>query len=236
MQGPEARHLVRVLRAQKGQYLELVDGCCRLVEAGVSWVKSGEVGLQVLRVLYLQDDRLPLEVIIGVLKGEKMDLVVQKVSEIGARALWPVTTEHTVPRLSKDQCSRKMRRWQEVARQALKQCKGIAVTEIRPITELKKAVSERDAPGLNIVLDHSSRAKNLLDVLEKHKDLGSRSNPTLRLLVGPEGGLSSKELAMCLSQGFVPASLGERILRAETATIGAVMTAALFLSPKTRGT
>ncbi len=228
LEGREAKHLGRVLRARAGTRVELADGAGLLVQAEVTGRRSGRIRLRVLQVERGQDDRLPLEVLVGILKGEKMDLVIQKVSEIGARSIQPVITEHTVPRLDRHQERKKVKRWRETARQALKQCRATTATLVHGVSTLEEALDERRCSA-GIVLDAAHGARNLVEVLHDPGILPPGKDGAIRILIGPEGGLSRGELDLCLRRGLVPASLGKRVLRAETAAIGATLVTALFL-------
>ncbi len=226
IQGAEARHLARVLRARRGQDIELIDGCCRLARARVIWSKPERVGVEILNVKTMPDDRVPVNLITGLLKAEKMDLLIQKTAEIGIKSIRPVLTEYTVPKIREPGAGKKIRRWRQIARQALKQCRGVAAMDIYPVSTLKEALSQVRGEGLPVVLDHTSDAPNLLDVLCKR----ACNYLPVYLVVGAEGGLSPQEVETCYSLNFLPASLGSRILRAETAAIAAAAVTQLFIN------
>ncbi len=228
--GQEARHLATVLRARRGQNVELVDGYGRLARARVIQTGRGKVDLEISGVETLPDDRVPIDLITGMLKAEKMDLLIQKMAEIGIKSVRPVLTDHTVPRISRTRVDNRIHRWRQIVRQTLKQCRGINATEIYPVCSLEEALSLPDEETcMSIILDHTSGAPGLLDRVGNQ---GARSLRSVRLLVGPEGGFSTGELKACRRKGFLTASLGRRTLRAETAAIASVAAIRLVMDTK----
>ncbi|MGQ9500057.1 MAG: 16S rRNA (uracil(1498)-N(3))-methyltransferase [Dissulfurimicrobium sp.] len=230
----EAHHLKHVLRLKIGDLTNLINANGSKARAKIINIGSDSVTLEILENSTIKDDRLPIELIAAVIKGDKMSWLVQKAAELGVMAIRPVLTEHTVVRLNDEERKKKTRRWREIALQTLKQCKGLTIPEIYPAVTLKEAIiapcNEADSKT-RILLDEKYKAKGLIEVWEGL----NRPVAGITILIGPEGGLSEDETDMCKKAGFVQASLGQRILKAETAAIAAIsILSALILHERTK--
>jgi 16S rRNA (uracil1498-N3)-methyltransferase len=151
------------------------------------------------------DRESPLHVTLaqGISRGERMDIVVQKATELGVKRIVPVTAERTVVRLNAAQAANRLRHWRAIAIAACEQCGRNKLPEITPPMTLQEFVVSGHPEGLRLILSPNGG--------RKARDLPASSAATL--LIGPEGGLSDAEHA---------ASLGPRILRTETAALAAL--------------
>jgi 16S rRNA (uracil1498-N3)-methyltransferase len=158
----------------------------------------------------------PLRLVLAVspLKGDRMELVVQKATELGVAGIWPVVTSRTDAAARPALQGSRGERWQRVASGAAEQCGRAVVPEVAPATNLEELVA-RTSDAQRVVLLETPG----------HTPLGSlavdASRPLL-LLVGPAGGFEPSEADALLAAGFTAAALGPRILRAETAAVAAV--------------
>lgn len=218
LKGQEARHGTKVLRIRPTSKVRLVDGqgnilICRVVESHHNVLK-----LKLIRLEYMESDLCPIFLAISILKSDKMDLVIQKSSEIGIERIYPLNTSRSVVRMDEKKAKRRMERWQELAKQALKQCKGAYLTHIYKPMEFSNFIKfSNGLEGAKIIIwerQHPSHGLNLAWGKQGKKQ-------PVMLLVGPEGGFTTEESELACQNGFIPASLGKRILRAETAAIGA---------------
>lgn len=232
--GGEAHHIKNVLRLKIGDLANLINTSGIKAMARIANIGQDSVTMELLENSDYHDDRLPIELIAAVIKGDKMSWLVQKAAELGVTAIRPVLTEHTVVRLSGKEREQKAARWREIALQTLKQCKGVIIPEIYPAVALKEAVFRPDNetdPKALILLDEKYRGNGLIEVWEGL----NRPVAGVTILTGPEGGLSKEETDMCKDAGFVQASLGPRILKAETAAIAAIsILSALILHDRTK--
>jgi len=154
---------------------------------------------------------------IGLLKTNKMDLVVQKVSELGVREIHPLATNRSVASLDPERAAQRRGRWQTIAREASRQCGRSTVTVVHPILSLEEILEA--SPNADLSLLFTTAATGPLEALAEAQTTGPGR---LLLLVGPEGGFSPEEEQRVLEKGFLPVGMGPRILRAETAAIVAV--------------
>jgi 16S rRNA (uracil1498-N3)-methyltransferase len=211
------RYLVRVLRLAVGDTVTLFDG--RGAEADATITRLGPRALE-LRVDARRASDGPigpeLTLIQALARGEKLDLVVQKATELGVGRIIPVTTERAVPRLETVRASSRRVRWQKIAREAARQSGRADVPEIEPVTPLAVAVAAAPRDALKLLLWEQARNISLRSVLPAAAPSG------IVVAIGPEGGFSDGEVAHARELGFQPVGFGPRILRTETAAVAAL--------------
>ncbi|MDQ2076568.1 16S rRNA (uracil(1498)-N(3))-methyltransferase [Marinimicrobium sp. ABcell2] len=210
-EGP-SRHIGRVLRMQPGRELTLFNGTGGEFQARVKQVEKRSVTVQV--EAYTPDNRespLSLELAIGLSRGERMDWVLQKATELGVTRIKPLLTERTEVKLSGERLEKKFNHWRQIIISACEQCQRNLVPELAPPQKLEEWLSSN---------------RNALSLVLHHRD--SRGLPegqapeSVALLVGPEGGLSEPEIAQAREAGCAPLTLGPRVLRTETAPVAAI--------------
>jgi 16S rRNA (uracil1498-N3)-methyltransferase len=161
-----------------------------------------------------RESPLAVTLIQGISRGERMDLVIQKATELGVSCIVPLEAERSVVRLDADSRMRRLAHWSAVARSACEQCGRNRIPRIAQPGPLGSALAY-EAPGaVRLILDPLA-GRGLLSVL------GTRAGPVV-VLIGPEGGLAPAERAAALAAGFVGCRIGPRILRTETAAIAAL--------------
>lgn len=210
----ERSHYVsRVLRARPGDTLVLFDGRGGEHVASLSGISKQAVTVTVgAHRDGGPESPLYVHLLQGVSRGDRMDWVVQKATELGVTRITPVLTEFSVVRLDDDRAERRVTHWLKIAQGACEQCGRNLVPAIGVPQAMDIALTLPAAADTRIVLQPGASGTIL-------------SEPVCRkiaLLVGPEGGLSDGELAQSMVAGFVPSSLGPRILRTETAAIAAL--------------
>jgi 16S rRNA (uracil1498-N3)-methyltransferase len=207
--GPEARrYLADVLRLAAGDRVEVFDGRGGRYDAVI------EAGFEAVRLGPREEAaRAPVELtlVVALAKGEKMDLVVQKATELGAARILPFAADRSVVRLERDKGEERAARWRRIAEEAARQCGRADVPEVRAPADLAAALAGL-APATRLVVFHPGGAP-LAQVA---------AAPCIAAVVGPEGGLTDAEVGACEAAGAHRASLGPRVLRAETAAIVAL--------------
>lgn len=215
----EAHYLGRVLRLQRGAELVAFNGRGIERHAVVRSLtkRGGELALG-STFEPLPASRLDLTLLQGIAKAEAMDLIVQKATELGVRRIVPTETAHGVVRLDAERAARRTEHWQRIARSACEQSGRHEPPRIDAPLALAAAVHEVPATALRLTLEPRAATP-----LTAH--VGA---DTVVLAVGPEGGFSAADLALLDAAGFAHASLGPRVLRAETAAIAACAAAQLL--------
>lgn len=211
-------HLARVLRLERGHPLVLFNGDGREYRAEISQITKRSVTARVLAdgEAVARESPLNLTLVQGVARGDKMDLILQKATELGVTRIVPVITERTEVKLDVERTSRRLAHWQAVIASACEQCGRTILPVLDAPSRLATWAAALDA-----------RAGRRL-ALDPRGDVSPRTLAaftTATLVVGPEGGLSAKDLSVLDQVDFSGLRLGPRILRTETA--GLVALAAL---------
>jgi 16S rRNA (uracil1498-N3)-methyltransferase len=149
----------------------------------------------------------------ALIKGERMDLAVTKLVELGVRSIRPMTTERTIVRLKADRAVARHKRFESLALAAARQCQNPHPAKIEPIAAFAEVIAAEAGQPLKLIPCLSQETLPIEEALPTG-DLTSAV-----VLVGPEGGFTEQEIAVALGEGFVPVGLGPRTLRAETACI-----------------
>jgi 16S rRNA (uracil1498-N3)-methyltransferase len=213
----DSRHLVQVLRLGIGAPVRLFDGMGMEYEGRVTSIDRGTVAVAVEATRRSRCES-PLEMILlqGFLKEKKMDLLVRQATELGVSRFVPVFARRSVPRPEAGRLESRFERWEKIATEALKQCRRGRVPAIGPACGTEDALALVKHCVLKIVFWEEG-GRHLNEILADIQ----RPAESVALLMGPEGGLGADEIAAAREAGFEVASLGPRILRAETATVAA---------------
>lgn len=201
----EARqHMERVLRLKPGHPVIAFNGQGGQFAAEL----LGGGGLLLLAFEDTSSESpLPVRLIQGISKGERMDVTLQKATELGATRISPVTTGRSVVKLDEERAERRLGRWNGILQSACEQCGRNVLPQLDELKKLDTVLAEKDANATRIVL--APEGASSLTEIERPV--------ALEVLVGPEGGLSDEEIATAIERGFTAVRLGPRILRTETA-------------------
>lgn len=212
--GSAASHVTRVLRLRTGQTLTLFNGKGGEHAASIDKSHGGEVIVAVREHAPLErESPFPITLAQGVSRGERMDLVVQKATELGVSRLVPVLTERSVVRLDAQQADRKSNHWRAIAIAACEQCGRNRLPDVALPTKLRQLLHEPAGDRARLLLSP--------DASRRIEDVPRPANG-VTVLIGPEGGLSEEEQGDAQAAGFTAVHLGPRVLRTETAAIAAL--------------
>jgi len=218
---PTAARHVQVLRMQPGHTLTLFNGQGGQFSAEVQHMGRSDVRVVVGEYRDLEcEAAVQVHLAVGMPANERMDWLVEKATELGVHRITPLMTERSVVRLTGERAEKKQTHWQAVAASASEQCGRNRVPVIdmpeRLDAWLAKQTARADVVHGVLSLHASTQPLNAV------RDQASEQTKTWVLLNGPEGGLTDAEDAAARAKGFVALSLGERVLRAETAALGAL--------------
>lgn len=214
--GDEAHHCRRVMRKKEGDLVEIFDGAGRAAEALISGITSNSIALEIRKTKESPPQSPQIEVAVGVPKGKIFDLIIQKAVELGVARIQPLVTDQGNVRISDKDQSAKLDKWQRVALEACKQCGQNHLPEMLAAEELSSwLASKNDATKIVAALQPGTRA--MRSVLEEHGKA-----PAVTLLVGPEGDFSTQEYVEISRAGFAPVTLGDLVLRTETAVFAMI--------------
>jgi 16S rRNA (uracil1498-N3)-methyltransferase len=212
--GNAANHIVRVLRLGVGDAVTLFDGRGGEYAARIEALKKDalEVAVGEHRAIE-RESPLALTLAQGVSRGERMDLVMQKATELGVQRIVPLNTKRSVVRLDPGQAQKKLQHWRGVVIASCEQCGRNRLPQLSAPRDLQEFLDTEAATGtLRLLLSPTGTAR--IDALKPHAKI--------TVLIGPEGGLAPEEAEAALAQGFLGMQLGPRILRTETAAIAAL--------------
>jgi 16S rRNA (uracil1498-N3)-methyltransferase len=214
VEGNAANHITRVLRLRSGDPIIVFDGSDREFDARIEDFRKDAV------VVSVQDGRtldrespLSLTLAQGISRGERMDWVIQKATELGTTRIIPVSTKRSVVRLDEKQAEKKLQHWRGVAVAACEQCGRNRVPEVTAPVDFYNLLPPDNTGATRLLL--SPKGDLRIDDL---KDVGNG----VTVLIGPEGGLEDVEQEAAIHAGFKAVRLGPRVLRTETAAIAAL--------------
>lgn len=223
--GPEVHHLKNVLRLQPGDHIELMDGTGNTFLCVIESLDKDEIQTRILAKNREESPAIRLVIGQALLTGKKMDLIVQKATELGVHTLQPFRADH---------CSRqdikihKEERWDRIILEACKQC-GRPVPMFCPqLTGFEELLRLGEASQIKLIFWEKEEHQTLQTIFHSPAGEPPALPCQVLALIGPEGGFSPTEIEKAKIAGFIPVTLGKRILRAETATI-AVMAILQFL-------
>ena len=218
--GGDVHHLAHVMRTQIGDVITVVDAEGQAAEMVVTALTRDAVHFRMQRVLPAETAGREVILVQALLKGEKMDFIVQKAAELGAVCMRPIVTEHVVVRYDAKKAAAKAARWQKIADEAAKQCGRRSLMTVAPIVSLAELLQDPAYIGaadtVTVFCYEQEERQSMRTVLR-----GTEAR-RVTLIVGAEGGFSPAEAAALTAAGGQSVSLGHRILRAETASLTAL--------------
>ena len=216
--GAQAEHMARVLRAQPGMEADVVAGG-HVFHAEVAAVAPSEVRFNLIAEVEA-DPALPVTLVMAIYKFDHMEWALEKATELGVAAVAPVFARRSEKHLALA-AEKRAERWRRIVHEAAQQSRRSDVPLIHePITLAARV--RASSPATRIVLAEQERTTTLRNLIEEAQAAAQDEMPTLEIAIGPEGGWAPEEEALFDANGWRAASLGPRILRAETAAIAAL--------------
>jgi 16S rRNA (uracil1498-N3)-methyltransferase len=223
--GAQAEHMARVLRAQPGMEADVVAGG-HVFHAEVAAVAPSEVRFNLIAEVEA-DPALPVTLVMAIYKFDHMEWALEKATELGVAAVAPVFARRSEKHLALA-AEKRAERWRRIVHEAAQQSRRSDVPLIHEPITLAARVRASSA-ATRIVLAEQERTTTLRNLIEEAQAAAQDEMPTLEIAIGPEGGWAPEEEALFDANGWRAASLGPRILRAETAAIAALAVVASCL-------
>jgi len=219
VEGSAANHITRVLRLRSGDALTVFDGSGGEFGARIQEFRKDSV------VVAVEDHRplerespLPLTLAQGISRGERMDWVIQKATELGTARIVPLFTKRSVVRLDEKQADRKLQHWRAIAIAACEQCGRNRIPELAAPVDFFDVLPAEASGATRLLLSPTGD----LRIEDLGQDVRQGASKGITVLIGPEGGLEDVEQEAALAAGFKAVQLGPRVLRTETAAIAAL--------------
>ena len=211
-------HLRDSLRITVGETLWLNNGQGAKFRVAITEVSKRAVTGRILETIQEPPRQTP-RLILGqsLLKGEKMDWVIQKATELGVSEIVPIESQHSVVQLKADRVDHQLARWQRIALEAAQQSEQWRIPTIATPDSLSELLTSRATDMLTLMLAERREGKSLQTV-----NLPQDARGSILVLIGPEGGWSQEEAQIAEQAGIVSITLGQHILRSETAAIAAI--------------
>ena len=218
--GQDAKHLSKVLRLNTGDRVELLDGRGKKMLSEILKISSKTIHLKIIhKTISITESPAHITVAQGFLKDKKMDMLVRHLTELGMNSWRPFFSERSVPSPSQDKIQTRLKRWQRISKEAIKQCGRTILPEMYAPVSLSALLQSNSDYDQKIAFWENASCP--LDTLRYEENKTGKNMLRVIVLTGPEGGFSDRDVQEMETYGFKSFSLGPRILRAETAAIAA---------------
>lgn len=219
--GPDVKHIGNVLRMQIGEKLQVCNQeTLENYVVTIEELKKEEIRTKVIEKLQTSvESNVEIDLYQGLPKADKMELIIQKTTELGIMNIIPVDMARCVVKLEEKEAKKKLERWQKIATSAAQQSKRDRVPTIKQKCKLKEVTEKIKEYDMFLIAYEEEAVHSLKQELQKRK---GKETYKIGILIGPEGGLEEKEVMQLKENGANVVSLGKRILRTETAPIAMV--------------
>jgi 16S rRNA (uracil1498-N3)-methyltransferase len=210
----QARYLRTVLRMREGDPLMVFNSSGREYEAAIRQATAEGTTLIITGARNVIEGPIEITLCQAIPKAEKMEAIIRHATELGAGRIIPFFAKRSVPRWPAEKSPWKRARWQKIAVEASRQCGRADIPEIGEIVTFEQMLLSARPEGINLIFWEKETARGIREILRDPRRTGIMS---FLLVIGPEGGFEKGEIDLALQAGFLSASLGERVLRVDTA-------------------
>jgi len=215
IEGSDVNYLKNVLRLKVGDEISIMDSKSKEYSAKITSIDKDAIRVDLIAEKHPKSEsKVKLTVAQGMPKNPKMDFVVQKATELGVLRIIPMKTERSIVKIEGEKEDTKVNRWQKIAKEAAEQSGRLIIPFVEQVRDLKEVIRLYNDFDKCIILWEMEKENTIKKFLQENKGIKS-----LLVLIGPEGGFSHDEAELAKSQGFIPVTIGSRILRTETASI-----------------
>jgi len=210
--GSDVNYITNVLRLKKGSFVSVYDGRGKAYLARIDRIDKDKITCAVIEELSAAPEPLiRITLVQGLPKGDKMETIIQKCTELGVSEIVPLDCERSIIKTIQEKAASKSRRWQRVALEASRQCRRSVVPKISEPMRLREVLKNLPEDALSLLFWEEEDKCSLKDCLR------ASIPAAIFLFIGPEGGFTADEVEMAKEFGVIPVSLGQRIMRTETA-------------------
>ncbi|QXM06201.1 16S rRNA (uracil(1498)-N(3))-methyltransferase [Crassaminicella indica] len=215
----DVKHIGKVLRLCKEDCIEVCDGNNNDYIGKIISISKSQIKLEILeRKICDTEPQIQVALFQGIPKSSKMDMIVQKCTELGIYKIVPIITERTIVQLKDKKAEiKKIERWQKIADSAAKQCKRGIIPKVEAPLSFEEMLNSLADYDLKIIPYEQEKKVGLKNILSRNKEYKK-----IAIIIGPEGGFEYEEIIKAHNAGIVPIMLGPRILRTETAGLVAL--------------
>ncbi len=214
----QLHHLRDVLRIKPLELVEVFDNCGNEYIAAVLEIGANAAKLEVKEKRQLKNLGINITVACAIPKKVKMDDIIDKLTQLGVESIIPLETERVIVRLDKQKKIERFLRWEKIAMSAAKQSHGSRLVRITPISTLNDVLLNTNEFDLKLIPTLEGRRVSLKEIFSQE----SKRIEKVMVLIGPEGDFTPGEISQAKRANFLPVSLGERVLRVDTAAIAVV--------------
>lgn len=220
--GEDARHISLSLRMKTGERIALsdfhgTDFSCEIISFDKSYVELLIIDKQKCE----SEPNIRVRIFQSVPKGDKLDMVIQKCTELGAYDFTPVLSARCISRPDEKAAKKKCERWQKIAQEAAKQSGRGIVPQVNQIIDFNTAIEQMSEASLSMLCYECEDSYSIKSCIEENAER-LHDGATVAIFIGPEGGIAPEEAETAIKNGIVSVGLGKRILRTETAPLFAL--------------
>jgi 16S rRNA (uracil1498-N3)-methyltransferase len=208
------RYLKSVLRLKPGDQIIVFDGFGHEFEARIESFNGKGINVVLEAPLPTREKRIRVTLAQGIPKAGKMDIIVKTVAELGADEIIPYQAHRSVKRVDAEKASEKVTRWQKIAQEAARSSRSSIIASVKPVLSFDKMLLSADPNARKLIFWEEEQMWHIRDVLQDPEYADFKN---FFIIVGPEGGLSREEVQQAKICGFISVSLGNQILKVETA-------------------
>lgn len=217
LEGDEAHHAINVLRLSRGERLIVLNGkgmefICECIEQNKKALRA-----RVLERKFKQKPLCEITLIVAIPKGKLIEEIIERAVELGVSRIIPISTQRTVPDLDMREIEKRKTRWEQIVVSAIKQCGQAYLPEVEKLTELSLLLSERRSFDISLLCSLIGERSHPRRYFEEFAEKNGRIPKSVAVWVGPEGDFTEEETDRILKSGAKPITLGDLVLRVETA-------------------
>ena len=214
--GENLRYVKSVLRMRKGDRLILFDGAGWEYETVIKNFSTDGIEVEVMGKNRIEDESPNIILLQALPKANKMDSIVRKATELGARRIIPFRSARSVPQLTAEKAHVRVSRWRSIATEAARQCGRADIPEVSDVLSFEEMLASSEEGALKIIFWEEESERGVKKLLRENKYEGARD---VTVMIGPEGGFSREEVESAVRRGFISVSLGRNVLKVETAAV-----------------